>query len=90
MSGKKKNAALDELKVLLSGERPRWEIELIVERVREKIAEETKLKDFDRLLVEYNKLFAEHRRMRRSLLFWQGAAIAFLTCLLGVIVTLVQ
>ena len=88
MSSKKDNIALDELLNALSRERPRWEIQVILEQNRQKIIEENKMRDLHKVMKEYAKISQRCERLQRSLIIWQGAAITFLATILAIIVGL--
>ena len=76
---------LQDLVDILRGERSRSEIELITDEVRQKIFEENRIRDFDKLIAQYKRLFNKYEKLQRSLALWQGIAIASISVLLSLL-----
>jgi hypothetical protein len=86
----------------LLAERPREEIELITQQVREKIAEERKVGDLERLMVSYQRLADDYTDLSRkharllakqeasmtSLALWKNTAITVIVALACTIVSI--
>jgi hypothetical protein len=83
-------------------ERPRVEIDMIVEQVRQKIGEERKVSDigklietYQRLAADYNelsrdyeKLLGKHEAAQGSLLSWKNTAITVIVALACTLVSI--
>jgi transposase len=63
-----------ELPEALLDERPRLEIDLIAERVREKLAEEQRIRDIENLL-------SERERLQAMVSWWRSFAITLMLAL---------
>jgi hypothetical protein len=66
----------------LWAERPRSEIDLIADRIREKLAEEQRTRDIQRLL-------REQERLQTAVYWWRSFAITLMLTLVGTVVAVV-